>query len=62
MHKVLKQTEASGADSIFISDLAEVAWILNLRSSDVGCTPAQLCLPTRQKSPPKSMPTLQESA
>ena len=39
MHKVLKQTEASGADSIFISDLAEVAWILNLRSSDVSCNP-----------------------
>ena len=39
MDKVLKQTEASGADSIFISDLAEVAWILNLRSSDVSCNP-----------------------
>lgn len=39
MDKVLKQTAASGADSIFISDLAEVAWILNLRSSDVSCNP-----------------------
>ncbi len=39
MDKVLKQTEAAGADSIFISDLAEVAWILNLRSSDVSCNP-----------------------
>lgn len=31
--------EAKGADYLLISDLMEVAWLLNLRGNDVACTP-----------------------
>lgn len=37
--RVLSAAEASGADSVFISALDEIAWVLNLRSSDVPCNP-----------------------
>lgn len=39
MQKVLAEAQIQGATSVFISDLAEVAWTLNLRSSDVSCNP-----------------------
>lgn len=37
--RVLENVRAQGADAVFISDLAEIAWVLNLRSSDVKCNP-----------------------
>lgn len=39
MRRVLDEAQRQGATSAFISDLAEVAWTLNLRSSDVPCNP-----------------------
>ncbi|MCM1348281.1 MAG: aminopeptidase P family protein [Firmicutes bacterium] len=36
---VLQNAERAGASATFISDLAEIAWTLNLRSSDVECNP-----------------------
>lgn len=39
IESVLANAKAHGADSAFISDLAEIAWVLNLRSSDVECNP-----------------------
>ncbi|MCM1110127.1 MAG: aminopeptidase P family protein [Clostridium sp.] len=36
---VLNQVTADGADAVLISDLAEVAWALNIRSSDVRYNP-----------------------
>ncbi len=35
----LAQTREQGADSIFVSGLDDIAWVLNLRSSDVKRTP-----------------------
>lgn len=37
--KVLDRAEAAGATSAFISDLAEIAWLLNIRSRDVHDNP-----------------------
>lgn len=37
--RVMDEVAKRGADAIFISDLAEIAWTLNIRSSDVGCNP-----------------------
>lgn len=39
MAAVIKNVSLQGADSVFISDLAEIAWLLNLRGSDVNCNP-----------------------
>ena len=39
IERVLAQLSEMGADSVFISDLAEIAWVLNIRSSDVSCNP-----------------------
>ncbi len=39
IERVLAETRAQGADALFVSDLAEIAWILNIRSSDVHCNP-----------------------
>lgn len=39
MRQVLTQTIEQGATSIIITDLTDVAWTLNIRSSDVSCTP-----------------------
>ncbi len=39
MARVLAKVKTMGADAVFISDLAEIAWTLNLRSSDVPCNP-----------------------
>lgn len=37
--RVMANVEAQNADAVFISDLAEIAWTLNVRSSDVECNP-----------------------
>lgn len=39
IRRVLDETASHGADALFISDLAEIAWTLNLRGSDVKCNP-----------------------
>ena len=39
MRRVLDNVARSGADSAVICALDEIAWILNLRGSDVACTP-----------------------
>lgn len=39
LSRVIENVRSQGADSVFISDLAEIAWTLNLRSSDVACNP-----------------------
>lgn len=39
LEKVLACVKDQGAESAFISDLAEVAWSLNIRSNDVNCNP-----------------------
>ncbi len=36
---VRAEVAASGADAVFISDLAEIAWVLNIRCDDVACNP-----------------------
>lgn len=36
---VLDRVKTSGAVSAFISDLAEIAWVLNIRGADVSCNP-----------------------
>lgn len=36
---VLANVNAAGADATFISDLAEIAWTLNIRARDVECNP-----------------------
>lgn len=37
--RVMDEVAKRRADAIFISDLAEIAWTLNIRSSDVECNP-----------------------
>lgn len=37
--KILAEAASQGASSAFISALDEIAWILNIRSSDVPCNP-----------------------
>ena len=37
--RVLADVERQGADGLWISALDEIAWVLNLRGSDVDCTP-----------------------
>lgn len=39
IHDVLAQTREQGAEAMFVSGLDEIAWVLNLRSSDVKRTP-----------------------
>lgn len=39
IERILKAARANGADSLFISALDEIAWILNVRSADVACNP-----------------------
>ena len=38
--RTMEKVEAAGAESILITALDEIAWLLNLRSSDVDFTPA----------------------
>lgn len=33
------EVKRAGADAVFISDLAQIAWLLNIRSTDVKCNP-----------------------
>lgn len=42
IQRVLADARERGADSIFIADLAEIAWILNIRSCDVKCNPVAI--------------------
>lgn len=37
--RIMNSVRSRGADAVFISDLAEIAWALNIRSSDVQCNP-----------------------
>jgi len=37
--KVMESVRAQGAEALFMSALDEIAWILNIRSSDVPCNP-----------------------
>ncbi|MDE7335693.1 MAG: aminopeptidase P family protein [Muribaculaceae bacterium] len=37
--RILKSVQSAGANALFISALDEIAWILNVRSSDVACNP-----------------------
>lgn len=37
--RILAAAQAAKADAVFISALDEIAWLLNIRSSDVNCNP-----------------------
>ncbi len=39
INRILEAAAAKGANSLFISALDEIAWMLNVRSSDVSCNP-----------------------
>lgn len=39
IEKVLSKVASQGAESIFVSALDEIAWVLNIRSRDVKCNP-----------------------
>lgn len=66
---ILDNVRAQGADSVLISALDEIAWALNLRSSDVHCRPVAMSFLylapegstlfiNDEKLTPKSSPTL----
>lgn len=40
--RILTEVEAAGGKSLFLSALDEIAWALNLRGSDIHCTPVFL--------------------
>lgn len=42
VERVLEEVEATGADSMFIASLDEVAWLYNLRGGDVDFTPVAI--------------------
>ncbi len=42
MERVIEAVEAAGADSMFIASLDEIAWLYNLRGSDVDFTPVAI--------------------
>lgn len=42
LERTMEKVEQSGADSILITALDEIAWLLNLRSSDVDFTPVAI--------------------
>lgn len=39
IHDVLALTAQQGAEALLVTDLSEIAWVLNIRSNDVHCTP-----------------------
>lgn len=39
MERIMAKVKETGADSIFISALDDIAWTLNIRSRDVNCNP-----------------------
>ncbi|MDE6266573.1 MAG: aminopeptidase P family protein [Muribaculaceae bacterium] len=39
MERIMAKVKETGADSIFISALDDIAWTLNIRSCDVNCNP-----------------------
>ena len=42
VQRTLEAVEKAGADAMLVTDLAEVAWLLNLRGADVECNPVFL--------------------
>lgn len=42
VERLVEKIEEQGCDSIFISSLDEIAWLYNLRGSDVACTPVAI--------------------
>lgn len=39
IERIMAAVNGKGADAIFVSDLAEIAWTLNVRAADVECNP-----------------------
>lgn len=39
LEKVRKAVHAAGADSLLLGTLEDIAWLTNLRGSDIACTP-----------------------
>lgn len=39
LHRILEDAKKQGADALLLSDLAEIAWTLNIRSKDVESNP-----------------------
>lgn len=50
IERVLCEAERQGADCVLVSQLDEIAWLLNLRGSDVKCNPVFVayCLVSRE--------------
>lgn len=42
LHQVRREMEAMGADTLMLSSLMDVCWLMNLRGNDVDCTPVML--------------------
>lgn len=42
IQRTLEDVRKKGGNAIFISDLAEIAWMLNIRSTDVRCNPVAI--------------------
>ena len=40
--KLLADAQAHGADALFVSDLSQIAWALNVRSLDLDCNPVAI--------------------
>ncbi len=48
--QVRREMEAAGADTLILSSLMDICWLMNLRGNDVACTPVLLsfCAVTQQ--------------
>mgnify|MGYP000507999988 FL=1 len=42
LHQVRRAMESLGADTLVLSSLMDVCWLMNLRGNDVDCTPVML--------------------
>lgn len=42
LHQVRREMESLGADTLILSSLMDVCWLMNLRGNDVDCTPVML--------------------
>ena len=42
LHQVRREMESLGADTLVLSSLMDVCWLMNLRGNDVDCTPVML--------------------
>lgn len=49
--RLMQVVEANGCDHVFVTQLDEIAWLLNLRGNDVHCNPVFVayCLVSRQE-------------